>query len=67
MLVALGTAKRDEIESANALFGLIEFAYIVLLVQLAVRGGGKLSLDAAIAARLPAPGAPGPTTASAAA
>jgi putative oxidoreductase len=67
MLVALATARRDDIESANALFGLIEYAYIVLLVQLAVRGGGKLSLDAAISARLAAPPTPGPSAASASA
>jgi len=64
MLVALGTAKRDDIESANALFGLIEFAYIV---QLAVRGGGKLSLDAAISARMPTPSTPAAISAPASA
>ena len=62
MLVALLTARRADIESANALFGLIEYAYIVMLVQLAVKGGGRLSLDAVIDRRLPAPT---PTTAAA--
>jgi len=54
MTVAILTARREDIESANALFGLIEYAYIVMLVQLVVRGGGRVSLDAALAKRWPA-------------
>jgi putative oxidoreductase len=52
MSVAILTARREDVISANALFGVVEFAYIVMLVQLAVRGAGPLSVDAVLAARL---------------
>ncbi len=45
MLVALATALASKITGANALFGLAEFLYVVLLVQLAVGGAGAVSLD----------------------
>ena len=52
MVVAIKTAKgadfadaHDPIEWLNALFGLSEFLYIVLLVWLATRGAGALALD----------------------
>lgn len=45
MLVALATALAPKITGANALFGLAEFLYIVLLLQLAVGGAGSVSLD----------------------
>jgi len=45
MVVALATALASKITGANALFGLAEFLYIVLLVQLAVSGAGAVSLD----------------------
>jgi putative oxidoreductase len=45
MVVALATALASRITGANALFGLAEFLYIVLLVQLAIGGAGPVSLD----------------------
>jgi putative oxidoreductase len=45
MAVALATALASRITGANALFGLAEFLYIVLLAQLAIGGAGALSLD----------------------
>jgi putative oxidoreductase len=52
MVVALATALASKITGANALFGLAEFLYIVLLVQLAVGGAGSVSLDHFAARRL---------------
>jgi putative oxidoreductase len=49
MVVALATALRSDITDTGALFGLSEFLYIVLLVQLAVGGAGPLSLDRFVA------------------
>jgi putative oxidoreductase len=49
MGVALATALASKISDANALFGLAEFLYIVLLVQLSVGGAGALSLDRFVA------------------
>jgi putative oxidoreductase len=49
MVVALATAFGEKITGLNALFGLAEFLYIVLLVQLAVGGAGALSLDRFVA------------------
>ena len=45
MGVALATALAPKITDANALFGLSEFLYIALLVQLALGGAGAISLD----------------------
>jgi putative oxidoreductase len=45
MVVALVTALSEKITGLNALFGLAEFLYIVLLVQLIVGGAGAVSLD----------------------
>ncbi len=45
MIVALRTALWDQIDSLGALFGLAEFLYIALLLWLATRGPGPLSLD----------------------
>jgi putative oxidoreductase len=45
MVVALATALAPKIEGVSSLFGLAEFLYIVLLVQLTVGGAGALSLD----------------------
>jgi putative oxidoreductase len=45
MVVALATALASRITGANALFGLAEFLYIVLLAQLAIGGAGPVSLD----------------------
>ncbi len=49
MVVALATALSEKITGVNALFGLAEFLYIVLLVQLAVGGAGAVSLDRFVA------------------
>jgi putative oxidoreductase len=45
MVVALATALASKISGANSLFGLAEFLYVVLLVQLVVGGAGAVSLD----------------------
>jgi putative oxidoreductase len=45
MVVALTTALASRIDGVNALFGLAEFLYIVLLAQLAIGGAGPVSLD----------------------
>ena len=45
MLVALTTAKRDDIDSLQALFGMSEWLYVILLLQLIFTGGGRLSVD----------------------
>ena len=45
MVVAILTAKREELDGISALFGFIEYLYIVLLLWLVVRGGGCLALD----------------------
>ncbi|MBM4383075.1 MAG: DoxX family protein [Deltaproteobacteria bacterium] len=52
MVVALATALAPKITGVNALFGLSEFLYIALLAQLAIGGGGALSLDALVAPKL---------------
>lgn len=52
MVVALITAKREEIESLGDLFALSEFLYIVLFLFLIVRGAGLLSLDTLVRDRI---------------
>ena len=49
MLVALSTALASKVTGLNALFGLAEFLYIALLIQLIVGGAGAVSLDRAVA------------------
>jgi putative oxidoreductase len=49
MVVALATALAEKISGVNALFGLAEFLYVALLVQLAVGGAGAVSLDRLVA------------------
>jgi len=46
MIVAIATAKKDDVGSLGDLFGTIEWCYIALLVWLGVAGPGPLSLDA---------------------
>ena len=46
MIVAIATARREELTSLGVLFGFIEYLYIVLLLYIAVEGPGPLSLDA---------------------
>jgi putative oxidoreductase len=45
MIVAIVTAKREDLDGISTLFGFIEYLYIVLLLWLMVRGGGWLALD----------------------
>jgi len=49
MVVALATALSEKVTGLNTLFGLAEFLYIALLVQLIVGGAGPVSLDRFIA------------------
>jgi putative oxidoreductase len=51
MLVAIATARRDELTSLGALFGFIEYLYIVLLAYVIVEGPGPLSADALLGGR----------------
>ena len=51
MLVAIGTARREELTSIGALFGFIEYLYIVLLTYVIVEGPGPLSVDALLGRR----------------
>lgn len=46
MTVAIMTARIEDLTSAGALFGFIEWTYIALLLWIAVAGPGPLSLDA---------------------
>ena len=45
MVIALITAKKDEIHAMRDLFGISEFLYIPLLVSLIIAGAGAVSLD----------------------
>lgn len=51
MVVAIATARREELTSLGVLFGFIEYLYILLLLYLAVEGPGPLSLDAILRRR----------------
>jgi aquaporin Z len=51
MIVALLTAKLDEIHGLPDLFGEVEWAYIALLLVIATAGPGKASLDVLVAPR----------------
>ncbi len=57
MVVALVTAKAGDIHGLPDLFGEVEWTYLVLLLVVAVFGGGRLSLDHVIAKRV-APDSP---------
>jgi putative oxidoreductase len=59
MVVALATALASRITGVNALFGLAEFLYIVLLAQLAIGGAGPVALDRFVARQLDAQPAAG--------
>ena len=56
MCVAIRTAQWENVDGIGSLVGLLEFAYIALLVWLGTDGAGPLSLDRLIAriAQLPA-------------
>lgn len=58
MVVALATALAPKIDGLGALFGLSEFLYIALLVQLAIGGAGAASLDRLLARSQRIVGAP---------
>lgn len=45
MIVAIATAKRDDITDFSSLLGSIEFLYIVVLVWLAAYGSNYLAVD----------------------
>jgi len=59
MIVALITAKASDIASYSDLIGTIELCYAVLLAWLALAGGGKASIDHALARRTAVPAAAG--------
>jgi putative oxidoreductase len=59
MIVALITAKAEDIAGVSDLVGTIEFTYIALGVWLTVSGAGALSLDRVLARRLGSTSAPG--------
>jgi putative oxidoreductase len=53
MVVAILTAKLEEIHGLPDLFGEVEWTYLVLLLVIVVFGPGKVSLDALVRSRLP--------------
>src|SRR5262245_6722449 len=55
MIVALITAKAEDIAGVSDLVGTIEFTYIALLAWLVVAGGGLFSLDRLISRRMSRP------------
>jgi putative oxidoreductase len=55
MVVAILTARRDEIVDVQSLFAFVEVAYIALLAWIAVAGPGAVSLDHVIKSRRPQP------------
>jgi putative oxidoreductase len=66
MTVAILTAKKEELTGFSALYGFIEYLYILLMVYLGVQGPGPLSLDQLLVKRFVKP-AEEPGTATAAA
>jgi putative oxidoreductase len=58
MIVALITAKAEDIAGVSDLVGTIEFTYIALAVWLTVSGAGALSLDRVLARRSSSSSAP---------
>jgi putative oxidoreductase len=60
MCVAIATAQRENVDGLVSLVGLLEFAYIALLVWLGTDGPGPLSLDHLIAARHDVGASPAP-------
>jgi putative oxidoreductase len=58
MIVALLTAKAEDITGVGELVGAIEFTYLALLAWLALAGGGAGSLDRVIAGRAASGAAP---------
>ena len=64
MVVALLTAKREEITSAGELYGSVEFLYLLGFGYLAAFGAGLLSLDEALVRKLVPPDAAEPASGS---
>ncbi len=54
MVVAILTAKKDDIASLNDLFGVNEFLYLVLFLWIAFAGAGALSIDRLLARQIDA-------------
>ena len=52
MLVAIATAKKDDLHGFSDLIGFSEYLYMVLLFWLTVKGPGLLALDTFIARKL---------------
>jgi putative oxidoreductase len=52
MVVAIITAKREEIQGVLSIIGFEEFSYLVMFVTIVLIGAGPFSLDALIARRL---------------
>jgi putative oxidoreductase len=52
MVVAIATAKKDELHGFSDLIGFSEYLYILLLFWLLIKGAGILSADAILARRL---------------
>lgn len=52
MIVAIATAKQDDLHGFSDLIGFPEFLYMVLLFWLLMAGPGKAALDAPAAARM---------------
>lgn len=52
MFVAIATAKKSELHGFSDLIGFSEYLYMVLLLWLAIKGPGLLSLDTILARRL---------------
>jgi putative oxidoreductase len=59
MVVAILTAKLDEIHGVPDLLGEVEWTYLVLLFIVVVFGPGKASVDAIVESRVRASSAPG--------
>jgi putative oxidoreductase len=52
MVVAIATAKREELHGFSDLIGFSEFLYLLLLFWLIVTGPGMIALDALVARKL---------------
>jgi len=54
MVVAILTAKRENLDGLTTLFGFEEWSYLVMFLTVALIGPGGFSLDGLLARRLPA-------------
>jgi putative oxidoreductase len=61
MLVAIVTAKAEDIHGVSDLFGTVEFTYIALMVWIVISGPGRFSLDRFLVALRPRDSAEPPT------